>query len=66
MAIAPSRGTHEGPLTFGGPLVMEPTGRRGELPFSDTLDIQNGQIVESWLRFDMQQMLSKLKDGAPE
>jgi predicted ester cyclase len=59
------RGTHKGPLTFGGPLELEPTGRRGELAFSDTLDIQQGQIVESWLRFDIQAMLDLLKSGGP-
>ena len=59
------RGTHSGPLTFGGPLVLQPTGRRGELPFSDTLHIQNGHIVESWLRFDMQDLLRQLKNGEP-
>lgn len=55
------RGTHTGPLTFGGPLVLEPRGRRGELPFSDLLHIQYGQIVESWLRFDVQNMLQQLQ-----
>jgi predicted ester cyclase len=57
------RGTHHGPLTFGGPLVLEPTGTRGELPFSDTLTIQEGQIVESWLRFDVQKLLDQLKSS---
>jgi predicted ester cyclase len=57
------RGTHSGPLTFGGPLVLEPTGRQGELPFSDLLHIQHGQIEESWLRFDVQDMLQRLHGG---
>jgi len=54
------RGTHSGPLAFGGPLVLEPTGRQGHLPFTDILDIQHGQILESWVRFDVQDLLERL------
>lgn len=55
------RGTHTGPLGFGDPLVLEPTGRFAELPLVDTLDIQHGQIVESWVRFNMQDLLRRLQ-----
>jgi predicted ester cyclase len=54
------RGTHSGPLTFGGALELAPTGRQGELPFSDILDIRHGQIAESWMRFDVQDLLQRL------
>lgn len=55
------RGTHTGPLAFGGPLSLAPTGRNAELPLTEALDIHDGQIVDAWLRFDVQEMLRRLR-----
>ena len=55
------RGTHTGPLMFGDPLVLEPTGWHAELPIVDTVEIQQGQIVESWVRFNMRDLLRRLQ-----
>jgi predicted ester cyclase len=55
------RGTHTGPLTFGGPLTLPPTGRGADLRFTDTLVIREGLIVESNLEFDVQGLLNMLK-----
>jgi predicted ester cyclase len=53
-------GTHTGPLTFGGALTLEPSGRRAELPLTDTLEVSGGLIVNSWLSFDVAELLRRL------
>ena len=54
------RGTHHGPLSFGGPLTLPPTGKIAELLIRDTLEIRDGQIVVSTFQFDVKEMLRRL------
>jgi steroid delta-isomerase-like uncharacterized protein len=54
------RGTHTGELAFGGALTLPASGRRAELPLTDTLDVRGGLIVDSWLAFDVADLLRRL------
>jgi predicted ester cyclase len=54
------RGTHTGTLAFGGPLTVNPSGRRAELPLVDTLEVIDGMIVNSRLSFDIAELLRRL------
>jgi predicted ester cyclase len=54
------RGTHTGPLSFGGRLTLAPTGRLATLPLTEILDIQDGQVANVWLHFDIDEMLRRL------
>jgi predicted ester cyclase len=54
------RGTHGGPLAFGGALTLPPSNRRAELPMRDVLDIHDGLIVESSFQFDVAEMVRRL------
>lgn len=54
------RGTHLGPLSFGGTLSLPATGKSAELLFKDTLTIRDQQITESTFQFDMKEMLRRL------
>ena len=54
------RGTHSGPLSFGGTLSLPATGTSAELPLKDKLTIRNQQITESTFQFDMKEMLRRL------
>jgi hypothetical protein len=54
------RGTHSGPLAFGGLLTLPASGLSAQMRFSDTLKIEHGLIVESTVRFEIKEMLHRL------
>lgn len=61
------RGTHLGPLSFGGLLNLPPTGKAAEMLLRDSLRFAEGLIVESTFQFDIEEMLRRLgADSRPE
>ena len=54
------RGTHKGPLGFGGALTLPASGREAELRLSDTLEVAGGLIVKSRLSFDVADLVRRL------
>lgn len=54
------RGTHKGALGFGGALTLPASGREAELRLTDTLEVAGGLIVNSWLSFDVEDLVRRL------
>jgi predicted ester cyclase len=53
-------GTHTGDLVLGEHVVIPPTDRNVQLPFSDRLTIVGGLITESQLDFDLLELRKRL------
>lgn len=60
------RGTHAGDLVLGEDLTIPATGRRTELPFTDTLTIRDGLVVKSRFDFDVNELKKRLFGSAEE
>ena len=54
------RGTHTGNLVLGDALTIPPTGVAGALRFRETLQIQNGLVVDVELDFDIAELKRQL------
>jgi hypothetical protein len=54
------RGTHTGDLVFGEALTLPASGCAAGLPFTDTLLIRGGRILDSRLDFDVEELRRRL------
>lgn len=53
-------GTHEGTLAFTSAVMLPPSGRRAELPFSERLEVIDGRIANTWLSWNVDEMVRRL------
>jgi steroid delta-isomerase-like uncharacterized protein len=53
-------GTHTGPLYAASGAVIQPTGKRVQLPGVTTMEIRDGKHTQAWVFYDQASLLAQL------